>query len=132
MKYHTKNNVNILNCLKENSDRHLNVEQIDELLNHKIPLASIYRNLDELVEEGLIRRYFIDRNTSACYQFLDNNDEHDHFHLLCVKCGKLIHLECHEVNRLIKHIEDEHDFDVDITKVTLYGICPDCKKVEQR
>ena len=33
MKYHTKNKVKIFNCLKANSDKHLTIEQIDELLD---------------------------------------------------------------------------------------------------
>lgn len=130
MKYHTKNKLKILNCLKTNSDKHLTIEQIDELLNGEVPLASIYRNIDDLVEEGMIRKYIIDRNNSACYQFIGEGNKHQHFHLLCNKCGQLIHLECREVEHLISHINEEHGFNVDISKVTLYGVCQDCQKGE--
>ena len=128
MKYSTKNKIKILNCLKENSDKHLTIEQIENLLEGQVPLASIYRNIDVLVEEGLVRRFVIDRNNSACYQIVDDNTDHNHFHLLCSKCGKLIHLQCNEVNHLLEHIEESHNFKVDISKVTLYGICSDCQK----
>ena len=131
MKYHTKNKNKILKCLIANSNKHLTIEQIDSLLDGQVPLASIYRNVDDLVEEGTIRKYIVDRNNSACYQYIGDGNEHNHFHLLCSKCGKLIHLECHEVEHLISHIEEEHGFKVDISKVTLYGICPDCRKEEQ-
>lgn len=127
MKYHTKNKTQIIACLQANSDKHMTVEQIDNALNHLVPLASIYRNIDELADEGIIRKYVIDNNNSACYQYVDNNNQHNHFHLLCTKCGKLIHLECHEVTHLLDHIKDEHGFDIDVTKVTLYGLCPACK-----
>ena len=128
MKYHTKNKSKILNCLKDNSDKHLTIEQIDSLLNGQVPLASIYRNIDDLVSEGTIRKYIIDRNNSACYQYISEGNVHNHFHLLCSQCGKLIHLECHEVEHLIAHINEEHGFKVDVSKVTLYGICPECQK----
>ena len=128
MKYHTKNKVKIISCLKKNNEKHLSVEQIYDELNHQVPLASLYRNLDELVEEGSVRKFVIDRNNSACYQIVDDGNEHNHFHLLCTKCGKLIHLECHEVDHLLKHIESEHNFSIDITKVTLYGVCEECAK----
>ena len=132
MKYHTKNRTKILACLKANKDVHLTIEEIDEKLNHQVPLASIYRNMDDLVMEGLVRKYIVDRNNSACYQIIDDGNEHNHFHLLCTKCGKLIHLECHEVDHLLKHIKDEHNFAIDVTRVTLYGVCPDCQKENDR
>ena len=128
MKYHTKNKLKILNCFKKNKDKHLTIEQINVLLKHEVPLASIYRNVDDLLNEGVIRKYIVDNNNSACYQYAIDGDEHNHFHLLCSKCGKLIHLECSEVERLINHIEDEHGFQVDVSKVTLYGLCPDCQE----
>lgn len=128
MKYHTKNKLKILNCFKENSDKHLTIEQLNILLNNEVPLASIYRNVDDLLKEGLVRKYIVDNNNSACYQYAVDGNEHNHFHLLCSKCGKLIHLECHEVEHLISHIEEEHGFKVDISKVTLYGLCDECQE----
>ena len=128
MKYITKNKIKILNCLKENSSEHMTIEQIAILLNKQVPLASIYRNIDELVEEGIVRKYIIDHNNSSCYQYM--GDSHNHFHLLCTKCGKLIHLECDEVNHLIKHIEIDHNFSIDISRITLYGLCQDCREGE--
>ena len=128
MKYITKNKLKILNCLKDNQDKHLSIENIFDLLNKDVPLASIYRIVDELVEEGAVRKYIIDRNNSACYQYIGDGNEHQHFHLLCTKCGRLIHLECDEVNHLLSHIQSDHGFDVDISKITLYGVCKDCQE----
>lgn len=128
MKYLTKNKTTVLSVLIENKGKHLTIEEIDELLKGKVPLASIYRIVDSLVDEGLVQKYTIDRNSSACFQYIGDGIAHSHFHLLCVKCGKLIHLECHEVNHLIEHIESEHGFKVDISKVNLYGICEECQK----
>ena len=128
MKYITKNKLKILNCLKDNQDKHLSIENIFDLLNKDVPLASIYRIIDELVEEGAVRKYIIDRNNSACYQYIGDGNEHQHFHLLCTKCGRLIHLECDEVNHLLSHIQSDHGFDVDISKITLYGVCKDCQE----
>lgn len=131
MKYITKNKLTVINCLKENSDKHLTIEQLEKILDGKVPLASIYRIIDSLVEEGIVRKYVVDRNNSACFQYIGDSSEHQHFHLLCSKCGKLIHLECDEVDHLIKHIESEHDFIIDISKITLYGICEDCRGKSQ-
>ena len=124
MKYQTKNKTQILDILKDNKDKHLTMEEIKEL-SSDIPQASVYRIVDALTNEGRVRRYLVDNNQPACYQYIDE-EERIHFHLLCSKCGKLIHLECHEVNKLIEHIKEEHGFEVDISKVNLYGICKEC------
>lgn len=127
MKYKTKNKELVLNCFKEHVNQHLTVDEIFNLLDKSVPLASLYRSIDSLVEEEIIRKYIIDSNSPASYQYIGEAC-HDHFHLLCEKCGKIIHLECHEVEHLINHIQKEHGFKVNRCKVNLYGICEDCQK----
>ena len=131
MKYLTKNKKTVLGFLKANADRHYTIEEIQKELPD-IPQASLYRIIDSLVEIGLVRKYIVDNNTPACFQYVGDGIKHSHFHLLCTKCGKLIHLECHEVNELIEHIEKEHGFSVDISKVNLYGLCEECQKEEDK
>ena len=131
MKDLTKNKKTVLGYLKANADRHYTIEELQrELLD--IPQASLYRIIDSLVEIGLVRKYIVYNNTPACFQYVGDGIKHSHFHLLCTKCGKLIHLECHEVNELIEHIEKEHGFSVDISKVNLYGLCEECQKEEDK
>lgn len=132
MAYNTKNRKIIISCLKENKDKHLTIDEILSLTNNEVPLATVYRIIDSLAKEGVVRKYIIDNQTSACYQYALDNKVHEHFHLRCANCGKIIHLECDEVNHLLKHIETEHDFAIDVTKVTLYGLCKDCKKEETK
>ena len=128
MRYATKNKLKVLNILKDNENRHLTIEELFLLANKKVPLASLYRILDQLEEDGLVRRYFIDKNLSSCFQYIGDGLNHSHFHLVCMKCGKLYHLECENVNELINHISEHHGFKVDISKVNLYGICEECQK----
>ena len=128
MKYNTKNKLIVINCLKEHSSSHLTIDQMGDILKERVPLASIYRIVDSLVEEGVVKKFVIDRNTPACFQYVGDGNEHSHFHMLCSKCGRLFHLECDEVNHLLEHIEKEHGFKVDISKVNLYGVCKDCQE----
>lgn len=128
MKYQTKHKLEVITFLKKHQNEHLNISEISKGLKN-VPTATLYRLIDSLVEEGLVRKYVIGPNQFCCFQYVECG-EHLHFHLICEKCGKLIHLECHEVNHLIDHIKDDHGFDVDLSKVNLYGICEDCKKKE--
>ena len=67
----------------------------------------------------------------ASYQFIINDDCLKHIHLKCEKCQKIIHLDCHIINDFKNHIDDEHDFYVDNTKTTIYGLCKECRKNEK-
>lgn len=128
MKYVTKNKLKIVEILKANEDKHLTVEEIFALSSKEVPIASIYRIMDQLLIEGVVRKYVVDKNLSACFQYVGDGLAHSHFHLICTKCGKLFHLECSNVNELVRHIEEHHGFRVDVSRVNLYGICEECQK----
>lgn len=127
MKYKTKHKSELLAFLKENEDKHLTIQEIQSSLK-SIPTATLYRLMDSLVESKEVRKYFVEPNSSCCFQYVNDHHCHDHFHLLCSKCGKLIHLECDETEHFLKHIKDEHGFDVDISKINFYGVCKECQK----
>ena len=105
--YKTKQKDCLLNVLKEHKDSILSCDDIYMLLvkeNKKIGIATLYRQLEKLVESGVIRKY------------------------KALKCNKLFHLDCEEAKHLIKHIEEKHHFKVMSSKVVLYGLCEDCAK----
>lgn len=127
MKYKTKNRTKIINFLKSNDDKHLTIQEIQKHLPD-IPQATLYRIIDSLCEEGIVRKYYLSPNSSCCFQYSDCEHEHQHFHLVCQKCGKLIHLDCDEVDHLIEHLKEDHNFTVDVSRVNLYGLCEDCAR----
>ena len=127
MEYKTKHKEELILFLQNNSDRHLTISDISDALPN-IPLATLYRLIDNLLENGKVRKFIIDINQGACYQYVDDNACHDHFHFICQKCGKLYHLDCDEINLLLKHLEKDHGFALDLSKVNLYGLCKDCNK----
>ena len=128
--YNTNQKKIIINLLKNNKDEHLNVDEMLEILKESgenVSRATLYRTLDNLVNSGEVRKYVMDENEKACFQYIDSTICHDHFHLICLKCGKLFHLDCEKFHNLIDHIEEEHDFKVSESRLVLYGLCKDCK-----
>lgn len=129
--YKTRQREQILNCLTENSTKHMTADEIvDWLKEHQTDVgkATVYRTLDKLIEEGRARKYICEEGKSACYQYIDEQGEcHKHFHLKCVECGRLFHLECDYLSDLEQHILKHHNFVVDNTKTVLYGVCEDCR-----
>ncbi|MBQ4095638.1 MAG: transcriptional repressor [Oscillospiraceae bacterium] len=128
--YKTKQRAQVVECLKENKDKHMTVEMLIKYLSNagvSVGRATIYRTLDMLCKEGIIRRYELTVDNSACYQYIDEHaDCSEHFHLKCEKCGELIHLDCDHITELSKHIEKDHAFKVNNSKTVLYGLCAKC------
>ena len=128
--YKTKQRDQILDCLIQNKERHVTADEILAALhgeNALVGKTTIYRYLDKLVSQGIVRRYFIEGGKSACYQYMEQNPNCiEHYHLKCTDCGRLVHLECDYLGKMDSHIRDQHDFLVDHSKTVLYGKCGSC------
>lgn len=57
-----------------------------------IGTATIYRQMEKLIEEGLVRKYTLDAEESACYEYVGTSCSQavPHFHCKCEKCGQLL------------------------------------------
>lgn len=136
MAYKTKQREYVLNAMQESGRRHVTAAELVHMLQDSgksVGLATVYRNLEQLVEEGLVRKYTLDERTGACYQYVGKNGAcQNHFHLKCVRCGELFHVDCAYMNDLGTHLLKEHDFAIDHTKTVLYGVCGKCREKEGR
>ena len=93
-----------------------------------IGTATIYRRLEQFVDEGKIRKYVIGTGESACYTYEEESSHcAEHYHCKCERCGRLLHIRCGQFEDMQKHISGEHDFTVDPRRTVLYGLCADCK-----
>ncbi|MCR5075996.1 MAG: transcriptional repressor [Ruminococcus sp.] len=128
--YNTKQKEKLVDFLINNKDKHTTVQEISAYLSTEgspLGTATIYRQLDKLVESGVVRKFVIDGKTGACYQYIENEHEcREHFHLKCIICGKLIHLNCDHLMSINKHIEEHHGFIIDPSQTVFYGRCADC------
>lgn len=126
--YSTKQRDAILAYLKENN---AHVTASDILLHlseqgYKVSSATVYRTLEKFEKEGLVKKMIIGDGVGACYQITNSQGCGEHFHLKCIKCGKLIHLSCEFLHSMEKHIFDNHGFTVSSGRTVIYGICADC------
>ena len=71
-------------------------------------------------------------SSSACFEYIgDHGEEYENcYHYKCEKCGKLIHLQCNEIESLKQHMQQHHDFQMDPHRTVFYGICGECSKKE--
>ena len=91
--------------------------------------STIYRQLESLVDEGVVKKYNLDGSTSACFEYVradSHSDAEICFHCKCEKCGRLIHLHCEDIEALQTHLYDEHRFRLDPMRTVFYGLCEQC------
>lgn len=128
--YNTKQKNIIIEMLQHNKDRHLTADEMLKILDElKSPVskATLYRFLDVLVSTGNLRKYITVDGEKACYQYIDEEEGcYEHYHLKCIECGKLIHMDCKHIGEITEHVLKEHKFSVDSSRIVLYGTCKDC------
>ena len=90
-----------------------------------IGTATVYRQLDKLVASGVVRKYITDKG--ACFQYAESDCD-GHFHLKCLDCNTLFHVDCSFLTDLAPHILAHHGFTVDNRRTVMYGICAKCKE----
>ena len=138
MSYNTKHGKEILAFFQLNKNVHLTADDVFSALRSSgstIGRTTVYRQLDRMVEEGLVNKYFIDENSSACFEFIDaENCCHQPacYHCKCEKCGRLIHMDCHEITELQEHLMQHHHFMIDPMRTVFYGICEACLSDESK
>ena len=130
--YKTKQQDFLFSYLKEMKGQHFTADDVHAHFESKqisIGIATIYRQLEKLVAEGTLQKYFIDEHSAACFEYSgeDCNAETPHFHLKCEECGNLFHLECEDLESLSNHLKNEHGFSLNPYRTVLYGTCGNCR-----
>ena len=137
--YKTAGRQRLLDFLQSHPDRQFLVDELANELNRtqestrsKSSKSTLYRHLSELCQEGTVRKYRSDTQSAYVYQYVGQGDCCHHFHLKCVSCGTLVHLECAVSDELLNHIQSDHHFHVDSGRSILYGMCEECASVEKK
>lgn len=131
-RYNTKQREMLLGYLETVPGVHITAGDVCEYLKKQgasIGQSTVYRQLESLVDEGIINKYIIDGNSPACFEYVgadSHKDEGTCFHCKCEKCGRLIHLHCDELDGIHAHLYEEHRFKLDPMRTVFYGLCEDC------
>lgn len=130
--YKTKQREAILEYIVDNKDKHVTADEIISRFSKQenpIGKSTVYRYLDKLCNENIIRKFNIDGSSSACYQYGNGDDCcQEHYHFKCLACGDLFHVSCKLMNGIKEHVMAEHDFAIDNRKTVFYGMCGKCRK----
>ncbi len=131
-KYKTKQREILIRYLESVRGVHITAGDVADHFREQgsaIGQSTIYRQLESLVDEGVLNKYIIDGNSPACFEFIGTDchtEKETCFHCKCEKCGKLIHLHCDELEEIQEHLYAEHRFRLDPLRTVFYGLCDEC------
>jgi len=129
--YKTQQRKILLNCIMSHAGKHMTVDDLLYELRkdgHTIGQTTVYRNLNKLVESGIIRKYTISGTEGAYYEYLPEENSETSFHLQCEDCGELMHFHCEAMSEIHQHVYEGHALWINPSKTVFYGKCPGCLK----
>lgn len=121
---------NIVEVLIENRGSHLKSEEIYDIAKNRCPemgLATIYRTLQVLDGLGYINKLNLDDGVVR-YELNLDVQSHNHHHLVCNNCGKIIEVEEDLLEVIEKTISNKYDFRIINHELKFVGLCEGCKK----
>lgn len=121
----------IINAIEENKGKHLNTEEIYDIVKQRNPemgLATVYRTLQMLDELEVVSSLNLE-DGCVRYELYCDDGSHHHHHLICSNCGSVIEVEGDLLDQLEAKIEKEYDFKIVDHKLKFYGLCSKCKNL---
>jgi len=110
---------------------HWTIQDLGDRVSKELPrigIATVYRTVNLLVEEGSITRTITD---SGIARFEVTPKSH-HDHLSCLSCGKIVEFENEQIERLQEQIAHENGFKLTDHRMELFGECRACQKAQRR
>jgi Fur family ferric uptake transcriptional regulator len=110
---------------------HIDAEEILDGLRAsgaKVSRATVYRNLDLLVECGLVQRQRLGRNRFL-YEHVHAGQQHDH--LACRRCGRVVEFVSPSIQAMLNEICRAHGFSREDRQLQIFGLCEGCVEVAE-
>jgi len=107
------------------SRSHSSADDIFQRVRHKLPrisLGTVYRNLEILSEQGLIKKL----GPPGKQMRFDGNVD-PHYHIRCVACDKIEDLPVQPIDHLPERVSALTNYIILGHEVDFWGLCPDCQ-----
>jgi Fur family transcriptional regulator, ferric uptake regulator len=99
-------------------------EVLAEVRTHStaVNASTVYRTLEVLEELGLVRHAHLSDRAPTYHSVT----EHEHFHLVCRNCRRVISVDPDVLNSLTDRLAADHGFSLDVGHLTIFGTCAEC------
>tara|TARA_B100001094_G_scaffold321118_1_gene368352 strand:- start:886 stop:1371 length:486 start_codon:yes stop_codon:yes gene_type:complete len=117
----------VLEALME-SKNPITIDDLQSLLKESVAKSTLYRVLNDLKKIKILHEFTSPENVTVVELLLE--DHTHHHHLFCSDCGEIIDIELsHEfeelLNKEIKKIEQNLNFEIKDHRVEMFGVCTD-------
>ena len=104
-------------------------EVLAEVRQHSsaVNASTVYRTLEVLEGLGLIHHAHLSDRAPTYHSASD----HEHFHLVCRNCGRVVSVGPDVLQPLADRLRDEQNFVVDTGHLTVFGECDVCPEEQQ-
>lgn len=120
----TRQRTAILAALEQAAD-FMTAQQLHDLLKadgESVGLATVYRNMQPLVDAGLVDVIITDSG-EAIYRQCESTDHHHH--LVCRECGKTVEFLAPQLEQWAHSIAAKNGFTGISHTMEIFGQCPD-------
>ncbi len=126
----TPQRAKILEYLKSTKS-HPSAEMVYDAIKDEMPgmsLATVYRNLQHLANEGQILRFCVGKESRY------DGDNKDHAHFVCKECDAVVDVEFDA--EIGKRVFDEYnkkkDLSIESVQLFFFGYCGECNKQDKK
>lgn len=127
--YNTEQKKLLLEFLKKNHDSAYTIEEIALALKNQgasVGKSTVYRLMTKLVEEDQVKRQTLGNSRRATYRIIIDTHCHNHLHLQCISCGRVLHLDEKTSDELLSTVKSLNDFSISEEDTVLMGRCANC------
>lgn len=108
----------------QNTKEHPDADKVyEEVRKHipKISLATVYRNLSKMVDDGTIQKLDVDSETVHY-----DADTSIHYHMVCKSCERIDDIPAGDFTEYVNRVKRNYDGRIDEHSVVFYGLCKKC------
>ncbi len=125
-KYNTEQRKYLLDFFTEHTGQQFTIDVLEKSVKG-ISVSTIYRNINKMVEEGILNRFQKEGSRKFLYQYIGDSECAQHLHLKCNKCGSILHMDNIYANKIVDIINISTRFHMDKNKTIIFGHCDACK-----
>lgn len=135
--YKTLQKTLLTDFLTQHAETPYTIEELAEALKKAYPekapgKSTLYRLINNLVAEGTVKRFVQGNSRHFLYQLAGGEECHEHLHMKCTGCGKLLHMNHEQSEAIMESVFGSSSFTVDREQTTLFGLCADCGRLPDK
>lgn len=117
----------VLQVMQNNKGQHLAAEEVFIEARKMVPnigIATVYRTLELLSNLDILYKTTFDEGKFR-YELSEADNSHQHHHVICPACGRILEVEEDLLTQLEQHLE-EKGYEVIDHQLKIYAYCPEC------